>query len=382
MSDNSPAMDPAPEFTDPAYGLARIAPVLGKPDPDQSLPLPRDIARGQPPATLLGTKALRCLMLLARHVGLEGGVIYSTPASVLRDMFNINNDMELRKAFMDLRGRTWNWPGLSEQDGWVAPISAIRWVDGTIEWEVSSMFIRELGLDPKNPDPKGLPRSYFEETWLEIHRFKSLYSLRIYEYVRSHQHNETGKAKTPAIPVEALREILGVDDAAYRLPPLKPGGKRRNHGGLWDYCIRGALKEVEMATEETIPTATSRRHTLPGMKIECFRSGRGENTLCWFEITNAEELLKRDQQLELTENVPVVKRRVGPLPVASDDPLPELAARCIKAVKGLPKEARDNLVSQLGGRNLPAKVTATTPGLIVKAYAGALKGLGIELPES
>jgi len=140
---------------------------------------------------------------------------------------------------------------------------------------------------------------------------------------------------------------------------------------------------VEEATTLTITTATSRKHTLPGMKIECRRSGRGENTLCWFEITNAKELAERDKQIqmELPEDLPVTKRRLYPIRIpGADAPEPELAARCQQALKSIPKADRDKMIAQIREWNLPAKVTDTTPGSVVKSFASALRKVGIELP--
>jgi hypothetical protein len=199
------------------------------------------------------------------------------------------------------------------------------------------------------------------EDWLELREYQSLYGLRLYEYVSSHQHHETKEAATPAIGIEELRTILGVPTDAYR-GPQKEGQPPSTVGAFWQKSIHPAVKEIKR---------------INGMDIELKRAGRGATGVYWFEVTNAHELRDRSKQMLLTDTLPPVTKRKS---VVQQSATADLAERCERVLESMSRAARDKVRESLRALNLPDQISEESDDTTVKVFASGLRRLGIEIP--
>jgi hypothetical protein len=301
---------------------------------NETLQLIREVAQGEPPVGLMQTKALRAMILLAQGAGFARGTIYSCPVEVLRDLLACRNDEVLRQELMALRGRTWNWPGLSTLAGWVSPIPALRWEEraGVVEWEISAMFLRAL-------EEQRL--GWIRAPWALVSGFSSQYALRIWELaMASHYSGRT--TETRIFTLAELRETLGVPADAYR-------GQGQT-GAMLHFCVRRPLKEVLELT---------------GLSVNFIRRGRGEGARYWFRVEGETQ----PRQTVLPETVARQVRKETPGDVN------ELRQHVQAAIDGLPSTKRREIE-----RDLEAAGFMTGPpvdALELRAYAGRLRGLGV-----
>jgi hypothetical protein len=222
-----------------------------------------------------------------------------------------------------------------------------------IEWEISAMFLRSL----RGSSTKG----YIVEDWLELREYQSMYGLRIYEYVSSHQHHETKEASTPPISIEELRTILGVPDDAYR-GTHKEGQPPTTVGAFWQKCIHPAIKEIKR---------------INGMDIQLKRTGRGVTGVYWFEVVNAQENREYSKQMMLSDTLPPVSKRKV---LVQQSATADLAERCERVLESMTRAERDKIRENLRALNLPDQISDESDDTTVKVFASGLRRLGIEIP--
>lgn len=301
---------------------------------NETLQLLREVAQGAPPVGLVQTKALRALILLAQGAGFARGTIYSCPVEVLRDLLSCRNDEVLRQELMALRGRTWNWPGLSTLDGWVSPIPSLRWEENNpvVEWEISALFVRAL---------EEQRMGWIRAPWALISGFSSQYALRIWELaMASHYAGRT--TETRLMTLAELREVLGVPADAYR--------GHGQTGALLHFCVRRPLREVLELT---------------GLNVEFVRRGRGENARYWFKIEG--DVMPRQAVLPETIARQVRKEAPGD----SED----LRHRVEQALENLAPPRRAEIMDTMQAAGFNGDIPADA--LELRAYAGRLRGLGV-----
>lgn len=294
-----------------------------------------EMVRGESLPTLTKTKGFRCLLMLAEGQGKpQPGEIYEYPLNVLRDALNCRDDAHLSAELMALAGLRVNWSKIHPtRRGYSFPVSSCTWEvsseagGGVLRWAFDPQFVvawqdNSLGFQPID--------------WEILVSFSSLYAAKIYEYAA--MSHEAGKhICTRKLNTAEIKELLAIPATAYQ-------GK--NTGVLF--------REIERAT-----TAVNRAK--PGFRVTYCRQFRGRAMRHWWEIEDAE----RQTQLPMHS---AQKVEVGET----------LHSRIGAALAALPAPRRAEVTEsmQAAGYALPDSHDMT--GL--RAYAGRLRGLGVELP--
>lgn len=279
--------------------------------------------------SLTKLKAVFGLLRLAKSVGeeVEPGVPYEASYEDVRTLLGCRDDEHLAAELNSMPAQVPASRLIEGAKGWIGLIPTCWWKDGVVHWEFAGFFVDEL-LDESS--------GYHRMNWEVLVSFQGLYAAKIYLYVCPSVGGSKPCQPRP-LSTAALRELLGVPEGAY--PP--------SASGRFHTEIRKACDAVSRAAD--------------GFTVSYRRTGRAASALHWFDVAAG----PKQARLPLSK---MAKK--------SAEPLREKIEAALGAV---PPEHRAKVVADLASRGLDVP-TAKSSLQELRAYGGALRGLGIELP--